>query len=503
MTEFDVRKIMFVRRREYFISIMIVIVIVGNLYILFIHELPNQKATSKRMGISDEPLTIVFDMSHGQYKESVFIYQDTWLAGNLTNLGYNVIWAWGGLNDTILEDATGLVIGAISGITKGFTAAEYTAFDNWFNSGERFLWIAADSDFGRYAYINANASAMLEITGSHVYPEPSAVEDPIYNCNASYRVVANRTGDSVFVSPMVEGVSGVLMHGPTLLYGSNSTSNPGGSVEPVSLESITIENVYPLLYYSETAVIIDSDLISPLAHYDSQIRSFVCAKIETHLGVTNSNIVVVSGASPYGDYMPMSVFYYYDRILEGDKFVIQVIDHGVKLLGVSTITSPGDMVYEEGVIGNVIEWQAFDPHPKSYNISSKDVLLKDGLWNSSNEIISIMVDGLSAGTYNYTLQVYNEDNNCTSDSVIVTVQNPNPPTINHPRDITYYEGNNESKIVWIPNDLSLYYYEIFKNGELILTHYWFPDESHWCRSLLASFQLVPSITPFVCMIRFC
>lgn len=430
------------------------------------------------METSDEPLTIVFDMSHGQYSVYKFYEEDTWLANNLTALGYNVVWAWGGLNDTILASATGLVLGAVYdyGGTAGFTTSEYAAVDDWFNGGSKFFWVCADSDYGGYSYINKNASAMLEIAGSHVYPEHVSISDAYSNCGASYRVLANNTSTDPFVAGIVDGVDRVLMHGPTLLYGSNST-NPGEGIEPVALESTSLENVHPLLSYGESATIDDCDLVPPVAHLDGQVGPFVCATMETDLGTTNSGVVVVSGASPYGDYQPMSTSYYYEKILEGQIFVLQTIDFGMKLLGNFLIISPDDIEYEMGVTGNAIDWRAHSSDPKSYNITFDEVLLKEGLWNSSTENIYVLVDGLSVGVYNYTLQVQNEENITLSDTVIVTVLNPLPPSINHPIDIVYYEGNNDSAIEWTPDDVSLFYYEIFKDGALIVSHVWGFDES--------------------------
>ncbi len=425
--------------------------------------------------LSEESMIIVFDMSHGQYNYPVFVDQDAWLEANLTYLGYTVVWAWGGLNATILDGAIGLVIGAIYGTDNGFTLAEISAITDWFNSGDKLLWVGSDSDYAGYNYINSNASAILEAVGSHVYPEPASIEDPDSNCGAAYRAVANRTSDNQFLLPAVNGVSNVLFHGPTLLYGSNS-SNPGFGVEPVALESISIENVYPLLYYSEAATIIDSDLIPPLAHSDGVSGSYVATTMETNLGNTNSSIVVVSGASPYASYKPMSTSYYFDRHLEGDLFVRQLIDYGIKLLTGLVVTSPDDFEYEEGVTGYSIEWGFFGPQPKNYSILLDDVVIRKGLCNSSAETITITVDGLSVGIFNYTIQIHDYNNNTKSDTVFVTVSEPLVPTINHPEDFVYYVGQNESIINWFPDDLSLYYYELFKNDSLILTHYWVPNE---------------------------
>jgi hypothetical protein len=120
-------------------------------------------------------------MGHGQYKDSVFTAEDAWLADNLTAMGFNVVFAWGGLNDTILAGARGLIIASIYGTTNGFTAAEVTAVGDWMDEGQKFLWVAGDSDYAGYDYINANASMILEEAGSHVYLEPISISDDISN----------------------------------------------------------------------------------------------------------------------------------------------------------------------------------------------------------------------------------------------------------------------------------------------------------------------------------
>ncbi|MGQ4911678.1 MAG: hypothetical protein ACP6KW_05855 [Candidatus Thorarchaeota archaeon] len=283
-----------------------------------------------------EPPIIVFDMGHGQYKDSVFTAQDAWLAGNLTQMGYYVVWAWGGLNDTVLGRATGLVIGSIYGSSNGFTAAEITAIGDWFDEGGKFLWVGTDSDYGGNAYINGNASLILEEVGSHVYPEPISVSDAYSNCNASYRVVANGTTTNTMFADIVDNVDAVLMHGPTTLYGSTSAT---AGADAVALENTTIADVYPLLYYGASATIGDSDLVPPLAHNDGDVGAFVAMTIELNAGSTEDSVIVVSGASPYGDYMPMSADEYYDVPLSGN-IVKQTIDWSIDYLTATTTTTP-------------------------------------------------------------------------------------------------------------------------------------------------------------------
>jgi predicted nuclease with TOPRIM domain len=270
--------------------------------------------------------TVVLDYSHGQYSSYVEL-MDEWLEGNLSALGFtNIIWAYGGLNSSVLAGADALILGAILG-DNGFTAAEVTAVGDWFNAGHKFLWVGGDSDYNG-PNIGNNMTLILEEVGSHVYHEPTAIEDPISNAGGSgYRVVANGTSDDAFVASIVAGVDAVLMHGPTMLYGSNSDT-PGENVNPVALETVSIDNVYPLLYYGAAATITDGDITYPYAHTDGQVGAFVATTLEVKAGADGTGVIVVSGASPYGDYSPMYNDEYYGVPLNGYRLVNQAIYFG-------------------------------------------------------------------------------------------------------------------------------------------------------------------------------
>jgi hypothetical protein len=272
---------------------------------------------------------IVFDYSHGQEStNSEVVTADANLEGNLTEMGYEVVWARGGINATILSDAVGFVAGSIYGAGNGYLAAEVTAISDWFNAGNKFMWIGYDSDYTSAPdagqWNNDNMTLILEAVGSHIYGEPTAVEDPVSNAGAGYRPVANTTTDNPDLAAIVEGVSAVLMHGPTLVYGADGAAE----TSPVALESGTIDNVYPLLYYGANATINDGDIIDPIVHTNNQQGSFVATAMELYAGEDGSSALIVSGASPYGDYRPMCADYYnvpldgYNLVLQGIKFGI-------------------------------------------------------------------------------------------------------------------------------------------------------------------------------------
>jgi hypothetical protein len=414
---------------------------------------------------------VVFDMSHGQYSSYVIDEEDTWFRNNLSALGYDSVFAYGGLNDTILTYCDALIIGGIYGEDNGFAQAEIDAVAEWFNAGYRFLWVGSDSDYGDGQYIIDNATALLEACGSHVYPEPSQIADAESNCGGqSYRVVANVTTDDEFVADLVDGVEAVLMHGPTFLYGS--TSGAPGPADAVSLEDTDIENVYPLLYYSPAATISDTDLLAPYTANDGDQGSFTASTIEFKAGTAGTGILAVSGASPYGDYQPMYTESYYGVPLQGDHFLLQTLDH--VLMGdfrTPAIDHPADVSYTHGDTGNSITWNPTDIVPDNFEIYRDDTLVDSGVWDGS--AITVSVDGLSPGTYVYKCLAYNDLDIFGSDEVTVTVAaDENDPTVNSPEDLSYTAGQEGNTITWDVSDEHPVSYEITRDGVVVASGDW-------------------------------
>ncbi|MBD3406738.1 MAG: hypothetical protein GF411_11540 [Candidatus Lokiarchaeota archaeon] len=294
--------------------------------------------------------TIVFDMSHGQYSDFIFTGQDAELQFWLEAKGYEVIWAFGGINDTILASAEGLIIGSIYGDEYTFSDAEVQAISDWFNPGNKFLWIGADSDFSG-AYINANMSKILTAVGSHVYPEQCSVEDPVSNCEAPYRPVATGYSDAEFVENITADVNATLFHGPTCLYGATGGAEGAG---PVDLRTTSIPNVYIVSQYSENAKIVNPDDVPPVAHTVDTTGDFVAMTVEVMAGSHQAGIIAVSGASPYGDYQPMFNSEYYNVTLNGFKLVRQAIDWGMQLAPTYEPVPPLNLIPIIGIIGAVV-----------------------------------------------------------------------------------------------------------------------------------------------------
>lgn len=131
---------------------------------------------------------------------------------------------------------------------------------------------------------------------------------------------------------------------------------------------------------------------------------------------------------------------------------------------------PENIVYECGEIGYSIVWHPSDPYPNSFEILREGSQIVTDSWNGST--IGINVDGLSVGTYNYTLIVYDTSDLSASDTVLVTVIDTTAPIINHPDDIQYVVESMSQTINWTVSDLNPNSYEIYRNESIVASDIW-------------------------------
>ncbi|MFQ5980221.1 MAG: ethylbenzene dehydrogenase-related protein [Candidatus Heimdallarchaeota archaeon] len=102
-----------------------------------------------------------------------------------------------------------------------------------------------------------------------------------------------------------------------------------------------------------------------------------------------------------------------------------------------TIDSPPDVAYGERTIGNNITWHPVDENPANYTIYQNDSIAASGPWDNSS--ISISLDNLTLGIYNYTLVARDIYDQWAADTVWVTILDVTPPlvTIESPSNVTY------------------------------------------------------------------
>ncbi|MHA2300263.1 MAG: hypothetical protein ACXACD_04845 [Candidatus Thorarchaeota archaeon] len=136
------------------------------------------------------------------------------------------------------------------------------------------------------------------------------------------------------------------------------------------------------------------------------------------------------------------------------------------------VDNPGDIYYDEGDPGSSITWDPTDTNPVNYEVYKDEVLLQSGTWNSTLETLTISVENLPRGSYNFTLVVYDIGGNRGNDTVMVYVSDGTPPTIDTPPDINYNEGDAGGLIVWSPTDSYPSSYEIYLNEVLIKSGLW-------------------------------
>lgn len=134
-----------------------------------------------------------------------------------------------------------------------------------------------------------------------------------------------------------------------------------------------------------------------------------------------------------------------------------------------TIDSPLDITFEKGTIGNILTWKVSDAYPISYQILQDSTEIESGFWGGNT--ITICVDDLDDGTYNYTLIVKDAAGNTASDSIFVIVANT-MPEIDHPEDITYLVGTTGHSITWHPTDTTPTSYQILVNGTIAEEGLW-------------------------------
>ena len=138
---------------------------------------------------------------------------------------------------------------------------------------------------------------------------------------------------------------------------------------------------------------------------------------------------------------------------------------------------PNDIIYEEGIIGNNINWTATDLHPDNYTIYRDDIPIDNGTWTSGIPI-NISVDGLPIGDYVYTIEVSDIIGNNASDSVNVLVSSPVAPSLSHPDEIEYKEGEIGNIISWYATDMHPATFTITLNGFLEGSGTWTSDTNY-------------------------
>ena len=150
-----------------------------------------------------------------------------------------------------------------------------------------------------------------------------------------------------------------------------------------------------------------------------------------------------------------------------------LLESGAKL-------GPIDITYEIGSILNKINWKPTAIGPvasRIYSIFRNNSIIESGNWESEVDV-SISVDDLTPGIYNYTI-ILDGDELSVSDMVKITVKE-DFISINSPIDITYEVGSTSNEIEWKPIANSVVTsrtYSIYRNGSVVDSGTWISGEN--------------------------
>ena len=131
---------------------------------------------------------------------------------------------------------------------------------------------------------------------------------------------------------------------------------------------------------------------------------------------------------------------------------------------------PDDIEYEYGAGSYQITWHGDDVSPNHYWVYRNGTVVIEGAW--AGEAITVDVSGGDVGSYNYTIRLLDDLGNSATDTVIVTVVDTTPPTIDSPDDVTYTEGETGNEITWTISDLRPDELVVFVDGAEVHRENW-------------------------------
>lgn len=88
------------------------------------------------------------------------------------------------------------------------------------------------------------------------------------------------------------------------------------------------------------------------------------------------------------------------------------------------VAGPDDFSFEFGITGQSITWVVSDLSPDSMIILQNGISIISDDWSNGNIVLDLDSLSLGVGTYNFTIIVYDSSGNSASDTVIVTLSQP-------------------------------------------------------------------------------
>jgi len=209
----------------------------------------------------------------------------------------NVSWVdwsvvYGDISASDLTDVSMLImIQADSSLD--YIEAELAAVKAWFDTGNKAVWVAADSDYGTDSLRQATANSALKYLGSALHVEQCSIEDPVSNGFAPYRVLAVSDLCDPEFTHLVSGVDRGLFHAPGALVGRMGDAY-------YTLDEEFFEDVYVIMTTSVNGVIVDNSEPSPEIHGAGDEGAFPVMALE--VDESKGNVIIATGDAPFGQY---------------------------------------------------------------------------------------------------------------------------------------------------------------------------------------------------------
>lgn len=137
------------------------------------------------------------------------------------------------------------------------------------------------------------------------------------------------------------------------------------------------------------------------------------------------------------------------------------------------LSSPSNMTYQDVSTGNSASWLASDNiAPGNYILYVDGSTFVSGLW-FNDTLLTLNIDGLSAGIHNLTIVFSDASNNNVTNTIWVTVVDTTPPAIiTHPTTTVFEVNAPNNNISWTAIDDQPDSYTLYINGTIYTSGSW-------------------------------
>lgn len=198
--------------------------------------------------------------------------------------------------------------------------------------------------------------------------------------------------------------------------------------------------------------------------------------VQVYNGTTDA---LIASERTYGDGLSTFVLTtgYYKVVAEATNdivFYVSILGGQRSIVGSDTpqlTEPPEDIEYIFGQTGYNITWIFSEDDPDTYIIYRDDVLIESGAWDGSS--ITIAVDGLDPGLYEFEIYVNDTNGLPNVDTVFVTVLEGDPPFVNAYGTTALSVGSDETvNILFNASSLAAKNYTVYINGNVNTTQVW-------------------------------